>query len=161
MPTALIRARPRPATGRPRPRSGAAVESQADPGLGYLEHTEAGRPGGAVGGSLSPSGNCKTLGHRSLGAGAGARRRSPGIRLTGRYGTPASAYSGLIPANFTTLPHFSVSSAIIFPKSAGDIGAGTPPSSLKRAFILGSASPALISLFSLSTISADVLFGAP
>src|SRR5262245_53545073 len=36
-----------------------------------------------------------------------------------------------------------------------------PPSSLKRAFILGSASPALISLFSLSTISAGVLFGAP
>src|SRR5262249_50295952 len=83
------------------------------------------------------------------------------IRGTKRYGTPAWAYSGLIPVNFTTLPHFSVSSAIIFPKSAGDIGAGTTPSSLKRAFILGSASPALISLFSLSTISAGVLFGAP
>src|SRR5262249_53276058 len=86
---------------------------------------------------------------------------APQFRETGRYGTPASAYSGLIPANFTTLPHFSVSSAIIFPKSAGDTGAGTAPSSLKRAFILGSASPALISLFSLSTISAGVLFGAP
>src|SRR5262249_42155781 len=83
------------------------------------------------------------------------------IRGTGCCGTQASAYSGLIPVNFTTLPHFSVSSAIIFPKSAGDIGAGTTPSSLKRAFILGSASPALISLFSLSTISAGVLFGAP
>src|SRR5262245_12923826 len=58
------------------------------------------------------------------------------IRGTGCCGTQASAYSGLIPVNFTTLPHFSVSSAIIFPKSAGDIGAGTTPSSLKRAFIL-------------------------
>jgi len=53
----------------------------------------------------------------------------------------AQHHSALIPANFTTLLHFSVSSAIIFPKSAGDIGAGTTPSSLKRAFILGSASP--------------------
>ena len=30
-----------------------------------------------------------------------------------------------MPANFTTLPHFSVSSTIYFSKSAGDIGVGT------------------------------------
>ena len=35
-------------------------------------------------------------------------------------GTPA--HSGLRPANFTTLAHFSVSSAISFPKSAGEPG---------------------------------------
>src|SRR4029450_6896807 len=76
-------------------------------------------------------------------------------------GISGTDHSGLMPANLTTLLHFSVSSAMTFPKSAGDIGAGTTPSSLKRAFILRSASPALISLFNLSTISAGVLFGAP
>jgi hypothetical protein len=33
--------------------------------------------------------------------------------------------------------------------------------SANRAFILGSARPALLSLLSISTISADVAFGAP
>src|SRR6266550_6868872 len=50
-------------------------------------------------------------------------------------------HSTLMPANFTTLAHFSVSSAMSLPKSAGVVGTGTPPSSLNRAFILGSASP--------------------
>ena len=69
--------------------------------------------------------------------------------------------SALAPENLTTLPHFSVSSAMSFPKSAGEPKSGVPPRSASLAFILGSARAALISLLSLSTISAGVAFGAP
>src|SRR5258708_21658086 len=69
--------------------------------------------------------------------------------------------SALTPANFTTLAHFSVSSARSLPKSAGEPGRAVAPNSASRAFILGSARAALISLLSLSTISAGVLFRAP
>jgi hypothetical protein len=66
----------------------------------------------------------------------------------------ARDHSGLRPANFTTLPHFAVSSAMSFPKSAGEPASNVPPRSASRALILGSASPALISLLSLSMIDA-------
>src|SRR5262245_4309859 len=69
--------------------------------------------------------------------------------------------SALAPVNLTTLPHFSVSSAISLPNSAGEPGSTVPPRSARRAFILGSSSAALTSLLSLSTISAGVAFGAP
>src|SRR5215831_18761224 len=69
--------------------------------------------------------------------------------------------SALMPANFTTLAHFSVSSAISFTKSAGEPTSGVPPKSASRALIVGSARPALISLLSLSTMSAGVFLGAP
>ena len=68
--------------------------------------------------------------------------------------------SALMPANFTTLAHFSVSSAMNFPKSSGVIGVGTPPRSASRSLIPGSARPVLISLLSLSTISMGVFLGA-
>src|SRR5215471_19392639 len=45
-----------------------------------------------------------------------------------------------------TLPHFSVSSAMSLPKSAGEPGSTLPPRSASRAFIWGSASAALTSL---------------
>src|SRR6476469_3438361 len=70
-------------------------------------------------------------------------------------------HSGLRPANLTTLPHSSVSSAMSFPKSAGEPASNVPPRSASRALILGSASPALISLLSLSMISMGVFLGAP
>ena len=60
-----------------------------------------------------------------------------------------------------TSPHFSVSSATSLPKSAGESASTSPPRSARRALILGSARPALISLLSFSTISAGVAFGAP
>src|SRR5262249_3063208 len=60
-----------------------------------------------------------------------------------------------------TSPHFSVSSAMSLLKSAGESASTSPPRSASRAFILGSARPALISLLSLSMISAGVAFGAP
>src|SRR5262245_54327265 len=72
-----------------------------------------------------------------------------------------SHQSALIPANFTTLAHFSVSSAISLPTSAGDPGSATPPRSARRAFILGSARAVSTSLLSLSTISAGVFVGTP
>src|SRR5215470_17539600 len=74
------------------------------------------------------------------------------------YGTLAI---GLMRADLITLPHFSVSSAISFPNSAGEPGSAVPPRSARRAFILGAARPALISLLSFSMISAGVFFGAP
>src|SRR5438128_1743929 len=66
-----------------------------------------------------------------------------------------------MPANLITLPHFSVSSVISLPKSPGEPRSRVPPNSASRALILGSVRTALISLLSLSTISAGVPVGAP
>ncbi len=41
--------------------------------------------------------------------------------------------SGFAPEIVTTFAHFSVSSAMNLPNSAGDIGVGTPPRSANRA----------------------------
>ena len=48
-----------------------------------------------------------------------------------------------------TLPHFSVSSAISFPKSDGEPDTLLTPRSVSRALILGSSSARWISLLSL------------
>ena len=42
------------------------------------------------------------------------------------------SYSALILAALITLPHFSVSSAMSLPKSAGEPPSGTPPNSSRR-----------------------------
>src|ERR1044072_1875619 len=70
-------------------------------------------------------------------------------------------HCALMPANFTTLPHFSISSAISLANSAGDPTSGVAPISESRALIPGSASAALNSLLSLSTTSMGVFMGAP
>jgi len=70
-------------------------------------------------------------------------------------------YFGLRAANFTTLAHFSVSSAISLPKSAGEPASTVPPVSASRARMAESAKAALIALLSASTISAGVPLGAP
>jgi hypothetical protein len=62
-----------------------------------------------------------------------------GVRNSGS-GLPRQ--SGLMPANLTTLAHFSVSAAMSLPKSAGEPASTVPPSSASRALILGSASAA-------------------
>src|SRR5262249_48770427 len=88
----------------------------------------------------------------------------PAFRGTGRYGIfgrGRADHSALMPANLTTLAHFSVSAATKLPKSEGEPAITVPPRSASRALILGSARPALISLFSFSTISAGVFFGVP
>jgi hypothetical protein len=59
-----------------------------------------------------------------------------------------------------TLPHFSVSSAMCLPKSAGEPPNGVAPRSASRACILGSDRAALISLLRVSITSAGVLLGA-
>src|SRR5215510_5152637 len=69
-------------------------------------------------------------------------------------------HSGLIFAMWITFFHFSVYSTMNLPKSAGEFAKTVLPRSMIRAFILGSASSALISLLSLSMISAGVFFGA-
>src|SRR5262245_46447067 len=69
--------------------------------------------------------------------------------------------SGLMFAARITLPHFSVSSAISLPKSAGEPAITVPPKSASRALSGGSARAALISLLSLLTISAGVPVGPP
>src|SRR5712671_7153688 len=66
--------------------------------------------------------------------------------------SPPEGQSGLRPANLTTLPHFSISLAMKFPKLAGEPGSTVPPRSANRAFTLASDSAALISLLSLSII---------
>ena len=70
-------------------------------------------------------------------------------------------HSALTPANFTTLPHFSVSSAMSLPKSAGGPTSGVAPRSASCALIFRSASALLISLLSLSMTSGGVLLGEP
>ena len=50
-----------------------------------------------------------------------------------------------MPANLTTLAHFSVSSMISFSKSAGEPDNADPPTSARRALNVGSASAVLIS----------------
>src|SRR5215831_13870998 len=67
----------------------------------------------------------------------------------------------LAPANLITFAHFSVYSAMNVANSAGELANTVPPRSAIRAFMRGSARPALISLLSLSMISAGVFLGAP
>src|SRR5262245_4574945 len=71
------------------------------------------------------------------------------------------SHSALMLPVLITLAHFSVSSAMSLPKSAGEPGSTAPPRSASRTLIMGSARAALTSLLSLSTISAGVPFGAP
>src|SRR6516225_3624011 len=79
----------------------------------------------------------------------------------GRGGGWGAAHSALIPAARITLPHFSVSSTMILPYSAGVIGTVTLPRSANCALSLGSLSPAFTSVLSLVIMSADVALGAP
>src|SRR5262249_33765851 len=91
------------------------------------------------------------------------RLRGPKLAYRRAWGIgsgPVYSHSGLILAARITLAHFSVSSAISLPKSAGEPRIRIPPRSASRALSLGSERPALISLLSFSTMSAGVPFGA-
>src|SRR6516225_3562294 len=93
--------------------------------------------------------------------GDGGEYRS--FRGTGfmEYWIGLSHQSALMLSARTTLLHFSVSAAMNLPKSAGAPASAVPPRSASRAFNLGSASAALISLLSMSMISTGVFFGMP
>jgi hypothetical protein len=75
--------------------------------------------------------------------------------------TSSSAYCALIFAARMTFPHFSVSSAMNFPNSAGVIGIGEEARSARRVLKFGSARAASISRLSLSMIAGAVFLGAP
>src|SRR5262245_34674810 len=98
---------------------------------------------------------------------AGAATRSfdvPAIqtcRAARSNGCAGRHHTGLRLARRITLAHFSVSSAMSLANSAGAIGMGAPPRSANRAFILGSARPALTSLWILSMTSTGVPLGTP
>ena len=94
---------------------------------------------------------------KDLSQGTNAMPRAASILEVGTL----SAHVTLAPENFTTLPHFSVSSATSLPKSLAEPGSIEAPSSRKRAFVFGSARIALTSRLSFSMISAGVPFGAP
>src|SRR5437879_11116409 len=83
-----------------------------------------------------------------------------GPRFRGDERRRISDQSTEILANSTTLRHFSVSLSISLPNSSGVPGAGTAPSSVNLATILGSASAAFTALFRIATISGGVPFGA-
>ena len=72
----------------------------------------------------------------------------------------AQHHSTLILAARITFAHFSVSSRMSLPKSAGEPGSTVPPRSANRALTLGSASAALISALSFSMIAGGVSLGA-
>src|ERR1700704_6871626 len=59
-------------------------------------------------------------------------------------------HSTLIPANLTTLPHFSVSAAMNVPNSAGELGNSSLPMLVSLAANSGLANVAFISLLSRS-----------
>src|SRR6516162_10831216 len=82
-------------------------------------------------------------------------------RVTGGTEYLTAHYSGLMFAARITSAHFSISSAINLPKSVGEPASTVPPRSASRAFIVGSARAALISLLSVSMILAGVFLGAP
>src|SRR5262249_5501202 len=94
---------------------------------------------------------------RPFRARSGHCRHSP----NGSYGTSTWDQSALMPTDLTTLAHFSVSSAMSLPKSAGKPGSAVPPRLASFALNLGLARPALISLLSLSIICGGVVLGAP
>src|SRR5262245_36892623 len=70
-------------------------------------------------------------------------------------------YSGLMLAPRSTLARVAASSGMSFSKSGGEPRNTVPPCSTSRALIMGSVTAALICLLSFSTISGDVLLGAP
>src|SRR5262245_29827296 len=104
--------------------------------------------------ALQPDPDRAVLRRRRLGHRGGGRRLAAAARRS-------SIYSSVTPPVLITFAHLSVSSATTLPKSAGLPAMIMPPSSASLALIFGSASPALISLLSLSMISGGVPLGTP
>jgi hypothetical protein len=61
--------------------------------------------------------------HAETGTIPGLQRSTKGAALRpGKVATPAVGHSGLMPAKFTTRAHFSLSAAMNWPKTAGEVG---------------------------------------
>ena len=71
------------------------------------------------------------------------------------------AHCTLIPANLTTSPHFAVSAAMNCLNAIGVMGSGTAPRAAMRATSVGSDSPALTALLTMSMTFAGVPASAP
>src|SRR5262245_45799311 len=69
-------------------------------------------------------------------------------------------YSGLMLAERITLAHFSISSAMNLPNSAGELANTVAPRSASRALTLGLAITTFVSVLSLSMMLAGVFLGA-
>src|SRR5215468_3359950 len=127
---------------------------------GHLVGTATGPPSGrpGLGSSLSiltePNDELAPFHTRS------PRRRHSRNGRYGIFGRDRADHSALMPANFTTLAHFSVSLARRRPKLAGGPDSIVPPMSASRAFALGSARIALISMLSRPMTSGGVFLGA-
>src|SRR5262249_43276280 len=65
------------------------------------------------------------------------RGRASDIRGTKHYGMSGRHHSGLMLAARITLPHFSTSSAMSLPKSAGEPGGSVPPGPAILVFMWG------------------------
>src|SRR6202035_3815326 len=89
-----------------------------------------------------------------------SRRTARGVSRAANH-TPQPLYSDLRFAHLTTLPHFSISVAMNFWKSAGEPVITMAPNSESLPLSTGSASAALVSRLSLSMISTGVPAGAP
>jgi predicted TIM-barrel fold metal-dependent hydrolase len=144
--------------GRPDPKSG--INSEGFKAL--LRAIDAGRTWVKVSGGYRLGPQAKQYARELLRVAGPACEnfRHDGARALLQRRVSSLAHSGLMPAARTTLPHFSVSSEISLPNSAGEPGIGSPPMAASRAFMPGSEIAALISLLSLSTISTGVFFGA-
>src|SRR5215510_2095204 len=100
-------------------------------------------------------------GARHLARGQETRLRGGGISQIGTlWNVHQAIYSGLMFANLTTLAHFSVSSDMNLPNSAGEPARTVRPTSAIFPFITGSLSAAFTSRLSLSIISAGAPLGA-
>src|SRR5262245_4243513 len=95
---------------------------------------------------------------RSRGPGTIGNSQTAGLRRSEFIKRPD--HSGLMLAAWIILAHFSVSSEMNFVNSAGERASGVPPSAARRAFTVGAARAALISLLSLSMIASGVFRGA-
>src|SRR5262249_11276199 len=85
--------------------------------------------------------------------------RRHGSKSPGHYVHASCDHSALMLAARTTLPHFSVSSAINLAKSAAEPARMVPPRSRSWPLMRGSANAVLISLLILSTLTCGVLAG--
>src|SRR5262249_37937825 len=79
----------------------------------------------------------------------------------GRGRREAVNHSGRMPADFTTLPHFSVSAATKAPNSEGVSIWGGGPTPAGPAWFAGLARPALLSGWRRALISGGFLSGPP
>src|SRR5262249_10890918 len=122
-------------------RPGADVRCTALPARRIPRHVRSWRPSAGDGGGLTPQ----------TANWCAARDRRVSMDFA-EWVMEYRGHSTLMLAARITLAHFSVSSAMSLPKSAGEPESTEAPRSARRALIVGSARARLISLFNFSTM---------